>query len=447
MTASPHDSAIYRGLLAEPDIARLFTDTAELRAILLCWGALARAQAAHDLIPQTAAEAIQRAAMEIQIDPAMLTQATAQNGVPIPGLVAAFRAEMKAPEHAAYIHFGATTQDILDTALSLRLRQALALIETSLHRLLTALATQARTHADLPMAARTWGQIATPTSFGAIASGWGQPFLQLASELSTLRTTAMPVSLSGAAGTASALGPAAIDIRAKFALGLGLPDPGHSWHADRTPRTALAAWLNRTAQALGRIGADITLMASSGRGEVRLANAGQSSTMPQKQNPVQPAVLRGLALHANGLNSTVQAAAVHTEQRDGGAWMAEWLALPQLVIGTAAGLHHAAELAASLHPVPVAMAQGLSLNGGAALAESLLFALTRHMPRPEAQAVVKELCQTIAQSGETLEAAAARQFPELDLGHAFTPQLGTAPAEARAFADAVTALPPPKSAG
>lgn len=443
MTAAPHDSAIYRKLFTEPDVARLFTDTAELRAILLTWGALAKAQATHDLIPQTAAEAIQRAAMEIQIDPAAVSEATATNGVPIPGLVALFREEMKAPEHAAYLHFGATSQDILDTALSLRLRQALTLIETGLHRHLAALAKLASDHAEKPMAARTWGQVATPTSFGAVAASWGHPVLSLLTELDALRATALPVSLTGAAGTASALGPKAAQIRATLADGLGLPDPGRSWHADRTPRTTLAAWLNRLAQALGRFGSDLDRLTSSGRGEVRLALAGGSSTMPQKQNPVQPAILRALALHSNGLNTTLQAAANHTEQRDGGAWMAEWLTLPQLVIGTAAGVTHAATLAETIHPVPMAMAQGLALGGGTAFAEGLMFTLARTMPRPEAQAVVKALCQDIAQTGESLEDAALRRFADHDLTAAFQPNLGSATDEARAFAAAVEALPSP----
>jgi 3-carboxy-cis,cis-muconate cycloisomerase len=138
MPASPLDSAIYRDLLGDAEVGRLFTDTAEVRAMLLVEGALAEVQGEMGLIPETAAKAIHRAALELQIDPGALAAETGRNAVPVPALVAAFRAEMKAPEHAQYVHWGATSQDIMDTALMLRLRRVLEIAEARLDAVLAA---------------------------------------------------------------------------------------------------------------------------------------------------------------------------------------------------------------------------------------------------------------------------------------------------------------------
>jgi hypothetical protein len=136
MPASPLDSAIYRDLLGDAEVGRLFTDTAEVRAMLLVEGALAEVQGEMGLIPETAAKAIHRAALELQIDPGALAAETGRNAVPVPALVAAFRAEMKAPEHAQYVHWGATSQDIMDTALMLRLRRVLEIAEARMDAVL-----------------------------------------------------------------------------------------------------------------------------------------------------------------------------------------------------------------------------------------------------------------------------------------------------------------------
>ena len=164
MAASVFDSPLYAHLFPTGEAGRLFSDTAAIRAMLLVEGALARAQAAQGIIPEVSAKAIQRATMEIQIDPGAIARATGENGVSVPGLVAAFRNEMNAPEHAQYLHWGATSQDIIDTGLMLRLRQLLLLAEADLRAVITALADQAERHAATPMAGRTYGQHATPTS-------------------------------------------------------------------------------------------------------------------------------------------------------------------------------------------------------------------------------------------------------------------------------------------
>ena len=163
MPASPLDSALYRDLFGDLEVAKLFTDSAEIRAMLVVEGALAKAQGALGMIPETAAAAIHRDAMEVIIDPAGLARDTGQNAVPVPALVAAFREAMQAPDHAQYVHWGATSQDIMETGLKLRLRQALAISENRIRTASKSLGKICETHASLPIAGRTYGQIATPT--------------------------------------------------------------------------------------------------------------------------------------------------------------------------------------------------------------------------------------------------------------------------------------------
>lgn len=436
MAGSVFDSQVYGGLFGCGEASLLFSDSAEVRAMLLVEGALAKAQGEAGVIPQESAAAIARAVVEIAVDPGVLKQPTAQNGVPVPGLVAAFREEMKAPEHAQYVHWGATSQDIMDSALMLRLRQVLALVEADAAAAVKALGKLAKTHAELPMAARTYGQHATPTSFGAVAAGWGTPLLNLLEELPALRQSCLMVSLSGAAGTSGALGPKAAEVRAAMAKGLALQDPGRSWHTDRTPVLRIADWLQRVTLAFGKIGEDCIALALSGISEISLGGAGASSTMPQKQNPVAPSVLAALARQGSGLFSVLQGASIQQHQRDGAAWFTEWMCLPQIVLGAASAAKTGKELCASLAPNPEAMAAALSGGLDMIHAEALSFALAEQIPRPDAQAAVKALCQEAQSTLTPLRELVARDYPDLDAAALFDPshQMGRAPWDALQFA-------------
>ena len=325
MPASPADGALYRGLFGDDETAQLFTDSAEVRAMMLVEGALAQVQGKLGLIPETAAAFLHRASFELQIDPAGMAAQTAQNGVPVPALIDAFAKAAGAPEYTAWLHWGATSQDIMDTALALRVKRLLDIWEARLDQILKDLGRMAETHADLAMAARTYGQAATPTSFGAVVASWGRPLLRQRAALAEVRGGILKVSLSGAAGTLAAMGPQGPAVRAGLAQVLGLADPGSSWHAERGGIAAFAAWMAATVGSLGKIGADLITLSQSGIAEVVVAGSGGSSTMPQKQNPVAPSVLVALARQTAGLSATMQGALGHGLQRDGAAWFTEWL--------------------------------------------------------------------------------------------------------------------------
>ncbi len=435
MAASVFDSALFARLFPTGDAGRLFSDGAAVRAMLLAEGALAKAQGAQGIIPELSAAAIQRASLEIAIDPGAIAKATGENGVSVPGLVAAFRTEMNAPEHAQFVHWGATSQDIIDTGLMLRLRQLLMLCEADLRIIIATLAAQAEAHADTPMAGRTYNQHATPTSWGAVVADWGHALCDLVDALPALRASSLFVSLSGAAGTSAALGPDAADTRKALAEGLGLNDPKRSWHVDRGPILRIADWLVQVSEVLARMGATLSALTATEVGEVHLGASGASSTMPQKQNPVGPSVLHALGHQATGLRATLAPATRHMHQRDGAAWFTEWMVLPQLCLGTASALQHAKTITASLAPDTAQMRANVDGGLGLIHAEALSFALATTMARPKAQAATKALCQRAQESGKALESLARAAHPNLPDQLFDTAQnMGDAPSEARAFA-------------
>lgn len=435
MAGSVYDSPLFSRLFPPGEAGRLFTDAAEVRAMMLVEGTLAKAQGEMDIIPQDSALFIHRASMEIQIDPSGLAEATGENGVSVPGLVAAFRKAMEAPEHAQFIHWGATSQDIIDTSLMLRLRQLLGIVEKDLRAVLDRLGLLAETYAETPMTARTFGQYANVTSFGAQAAEWGNPLISLLKELPDLRDQCLMVSLSGATGTAATYGPQAAALRSHVAAALRLGDPERSWHTDRTPVLRIADWLVRINGALAKIGEDVIAMAMSGVAEIDLGGGGASSTLPQKQNPVAASSLTALGHQARGLEATLKGASVHRHQRDGAAWFTEWLVLPQICLGAASALTVAGTLLAKLEPRADAMAQAVNDPLGLIHAETLSYALVSEMTRPEAQAATKALCKEAHETGASLGDLVARDYPVLDIGALFdaSQQMGHAPDAARVF--------------
>ncbi|GAB5446689.1 lyase family protein [Gymnodinialimonas sp.] len=429
MSTSVFDSVIHRDLFGDAEVARLLSDSAEVRAMMLVLGALAKVQGAAGVIPEVSSAFLHRATMEIQIDPMGLG---GMNGVLVPALVAAMRQALEAPEHAQYLHWGATSQDIQDTAQSLRLRQILTLIEARLREVLTALTDLAEAHAETPMAARTYGQVAVPSSFGALAASWGWPVIRLLDRLPDLRAQALCVSLSGAAGTSSQLGRDPLALREALAEALGLNDPQQSWHAERSRIIEIAQWLSAVAVTMGKIGEDVLRLSRSDVGEISLGGAGASSTMPQKQNPVVASALVALARTAPAQAAVLSVP--HGEARDGASWFTEWLTLPPLVSMAARASALGGDLARSITPQAESMADRLNDPLGLIHAEALSFALTATLRRPDAAAEVKRLTKEALAKGRPLPTLVAEAHPDSPLPD--LESLGQAPQEARAFVKA-----------
>ncbi len=434
MPATPFDSTITGGLFGDAELAGLFTDSAEIRAMLLVEGTLAKVQGALGIIPETSGRFLHRASIETPLDAALLTQGTTETGVPVPALVTAFRDALKAPEHAKYLHWGATSQDIADTGLVLRLRRVIEIFDTRLVALTATLADKARLNRDIPMAARTRSQIATPTTFGARIAVWASPLPRHRARLAELRPRLLQVSLAGASGTLAALEGRGREVAEGLGRELDLGVPDLPWHAARDSVVELGQIAALIAGSLAKLGTDLIAMTQSETGEVSIGAGGGSSTMPHKSNPVGAEALVTIGRLTAGLSGTLAGALPHAQERDGAAWALEWASLPQILIATAAALAHAQRLAESLEAQPEAMRRNIEATNGLIFAEAASFALAATMPRPEAQALVKEACREAAASGHDLRAVLeSRTAPGIDWDTVFDPLAQSG--EARALVD------------
>lgn len=403
MALTPLDSVLFGGLFGDAETLALFSDEAEIAAMIEFERALARVQGIHGLIPQDAAATIDRALASAKVAPQEIARETASAGVPVPGLVARLR-QIAGPDGADFVHFGATSQDVVDSALMLRLKALLALFDGRLATVIARLVMLARQHRATPMAARTRGQMATPVSFGLRVAGNAR---DLAQELRCLRRIAaegLPLQLGGASGDLAAMGVSGerqAALVAALAAELGLA-PSAPWMTGRRALLDTATLFAGIGNALGKLGADAMISTRTEIGEILLAEAGGSSTMPQKKNAVKAEAIVALARLNAGLLSAFAITGVQAEERDGTAWMGEWLTLPQMAVATGTALCRAGELAGGLEPDIARMRAGIDASNGLMLAEAASFALMAHMARADAQALVKKAADEVRRSGRHL---------------------------------------------
>ena len=380
-------SFMTRPIFSDAKVAEIFGDTGFALRLLAVEAALARAQASLGVIPPEAGVEIDRAAIGMALDPDVLQAGVAAAGVPVPALVEALRQGVADP-HKDWVHFGATSQDIIDCALLDGVRDAMALIEVRLTSLIDGLETLSGAHADITMAGRTRGQVATPITFGLRVAYWAQPCIALENDLGGLRDRIYRVQFGGASGAQTSVAPHGSAIAEALAVELNLA-PSTPWHTDRTPLRHVAFWATGVITALAKIAQDTILSSRSEIGELSAGVAGGSSTMPQKANPVTAEAIASIAAVARGIEAGLAGAAVHGEERDGAMWAVEWHLLPQLLELTAAALTHANTLVSTMAPNTKAMADRLTANPEI-MAEAAVFAVAPKLGRVKAQAVVKE---------------------------------------------------------
>lgn len=403
MAISPLDSVLYSGLFGDAEVAGLLSDEAEIAAMVEVEVALARVQGRLGIIPKNAADGLQNDLSGTVLQPFGILSGTAGAGVPVPALVAKLR-EISNPYAASFLHYGATSQDVVDTALMLRLKRILGLFEQRLEKIIARLTDLARAHRATPMAARTRAQMATPVSYGLRVATSAR---DLAGELKRLRAlmkTGLFLQLGGASGDLAAMAIAPdlqLKLTAELARDLGL-SPAAPWMTGRRHLLDIATLFTAITTALGKIGADVIMATRTEIGELILAEAGGSSTMPQKRNPVKAEVLVALSRQNAALLGAFAATGVHAEERDGVSWMGEWLTLPQMAAATGASLLRAQELVAGLEPDAARMLQAINASNGLMLAEAVSFALMEHMPRTEAQSLVKRAAEAVRTSGDHL---------------------------------------------
>ncbi|MGP1255894.1 MAG: 3-carboxy-cis,cis-muconate cycloisomerase [Kiloniellales bacterium] len=395
-------SAAYLGdLFGDPETEAALSAEAQLRAMLQVEAALAAVQAELGIIPEPAAAAIAELARRDPIRPEALRAATARDGVVVPGLVAELRKTLPA-EAAPYLHWGATSQDIVDTAACLTLRAALDGQEARLRSVMDRLAELANAHRTTIMAARTRGQQATPTTFGLKAAGWLMLLVRSAARLPALRRDALVVSLGGASGTQAALGAQAGEIERRLAARLDLAIAAMPWHVQRDPFLDIGGWMAGIAAALGKLATDVLLLTQSEVGELALAGAGGSSTMPNKANPTPAEAVVALARRTATEMSALHQSMLHEQERGGVAWQLEWMTLPGLAVASGAALRQTLTLLETLEVRTGRMHANVEASNGLLSAEAASFALAAHLPRPEAQEMVKQACAEVRESGRHL---------------------------------------------
>lgn len=382
-------------------MAEQFSTARFIAGMLAVEVALASVQGDLGIIPAGAAARIAQSADELEVDmPALLT-GIEQNGVPTIDLLRQLRAHVGA-EAASYVHWGATTQDIMDTALVLQIRAALEAIEAALEALITALAQLARQHRNTLMAGRTHSQQALPITFGLKVAGWLAPLLRHRARLEEIKPRLLVVQFGGAAGTLASLGDDGLRVQEALAAKLGLGAPLMTWHTQRDNLAELAGWLSLVTGSLGKMVQDIILMAQSEIAEVRESAdvaRGGSSTMPQKRNPIISetiiAAARTNAMHLAAMHQAM----IQEHERATGNWQVEWLNLPPMFSLTAAALDKAHFLSQNLVVDEARMAQNVRASQGLMLAEALNLALAPHIGQAQAKQLVQAACAHVHEHG------------------------------------------------
>jgi 3-carboxy-cis,cis-muconate cycloisomerase len=396
-------SRLFGDMFGLAEMRELFTDEALVARYLDVEAALARAQGTLGIIPAEAARAIDAAARDIEIDWERLRERTLVVGYPILPLVQ--QIAEKVPDGAGqYAHWGTTTQDIMDTADALQVRDGLAIIGRELDAVAAALAKLAADHAETPMPGRTHLQHALPVSFGYKAATWLSAIDRHRKRLEELRPRVEVVSFSGAAGTLASLAGEGLATQKALAdeLGLGIPDI--TWHTIRDNFTEATGLLALIASSLGKIGYDIMLMMQTETGEVMepfVAGRGASSTMPQKRNPISSEMMLATAKIVREAHSAMLDAMVVDHERATGQWHVEWQALPTAFITTAGGLKAAREALEGLEVRRDAMRKTLDASGGLIVAEAVMMGLAPQIGRQNAHDLVYGCCRKALIGGIT----------------------------------------------
>lgn len=406
MTVLRHADPLLDPLFTTDAAADAFSPTARLQGMLEFEAALARAEAAVGVIPAHVVPAIEAACRADLYDlDALGAEAALAGNTAIPMVRHLTRAVKAADDEASrYVHWGATSQDAMDSGLMLQLRRFLDGLDADLAALADGLADLADRHRATPMVARTWLQHALPTTFGLKAAGWLDALGRDRQRIAAARDR-LALQFGGAAGTLAALGDAGPAVAEALSKELDLPLPALPWHASRDRITELASSLGILAGTLGTLGRDISLMM-----QMEVAEAfepagpgrGGSSTMPHKRNPVSCAVLLSCAIRAPALVGGLLAAQVQEHERGLGGWHAEWQALPDLCRLVAGAARHARETIAGLTIDAERMRANLDLTRGLILAEAVTMALGNRMGRMAAHSRVADASRRAAGTARPL---------------------------------------------
>jgi 3-carboxy-cis,cis-muconate cycloisomerase len=397
------DSILFRDAFGTPAMREVFSDLSLISRYAEVEIALAKAEARCGVIPAQAAEEIAKRTDVSTLDFELLRQETDIVGYPILPLV--HQMVKQCGDAGRYVHWGATTQDIMDTAVVLQIRAGLAIIESDIAALRSILAGLAKRHRDTPMAGRTHLQQALPVTFGYKCAIWLAMFDRHAERLAQLKPRLLVGQFAGAAGTLASLGDKGFEVQKALCEELGLGVPVSTWHVARDGFAEVMNFLALVTGSLGKVALDIMMMASTEFGEVYepfVKGRGASSTMPQKRNPISSELMlaasKGVRQHAGLMLDAM----VQDFERATGPWHAEWMAIPESFVLTAGSLHQAKFALGGLIVDEKKMSDNLDISRGLIVAEAVMMGLAPDLGRQEAHDVVYDACRVANDKGMTL---------------------------------------------
>ena len=395
------------GLFPTSEMSAIFSDLSFVQRMLDVEAALAQAEARIGVIPQASADAIVAACRADRFDTAALFNETATTGTPVIPLVRTLT-ELVPAAARPHVHWGATSQDIADTALVLQIRDGLDLVTRRLGAIAARCAALADRYRHTPMAGRTLTQHAVPITFGLKAARWLAQTTRLIRKLRGLRQDALVVQFGGAAGTLAALGDRGVRIMEALAQELHLASPALPWHTERDRIAEVASALGIVATAMGKVGTDLALLAQTEVGEAAVASTGGgSSTMPHKHNPVEAAAAIASARWAIGCIPIVLSASIQEHERAVGGWQTEAHAITDVFSFTGASVEWVSRALEGLQVDTDRMRRNLDLTGGLIMAEALTMALAPTLGRTEAYRIVQRLADQSIQTKIHLRELAA----------------------------------------
>jgi len=392
--------SLFDELFSFAELEQILSDEARIKRMLEFEAALAKAEAHAGAIPEGASRKIAEHCRIELFDLSLIGKQAAQSGnVAIPLVKMLTEAVAKQDKDAArFVHWGATSQDAIDTGMVLQLRDGLGLLEKDLARLTDSLAALAEEHRATPIVARTWMQQALPTTLGFIVAGWLDAVLRHRQRLSECRARVLSLQFGGAVGTLAALSGRGPEVAKALAEELRLTLPVAAWHSHRDRMAEAATFLGLVAGTLGKIARDISLYSQTEVAELfepAGEGRGGSSSMPHKRNPVTCAVVLEAAVRVPGLVSTMLSAVPQEYERGLGGWQAEWETLPQIVRLTGGALHHLAEMLPSLQIDKERMRQNLEMTHGLVFAEAVSMALADRMGKMPAHLLLESASRKV----------------------------------------------------
>ncbi len=421
MPVHPFDYQVNPHVFSTPEFEALFDEQAVFQRWLDFEAALALAQGKHGVIPAEAAREIAARARLEHLDLAAVRAGYGKSRNSVVPLLGGLRRAC-ADNLGEYVHYGATTQDVLDTGEILALRDTLSLLHRDLLALEEVCLDLGREHKATPMAARSHGQQALPTTFGLKVIIWAAEIRRHIRRIQHLYTIINHGQLSGAIGTYAALGPEGIDIAADTMANLGLAHSVLSWHTARDNIAELAAVFSMLVMSLAKIANEIFQLQKTEIGELlepSIAGALASSTMPHKQNPVICQRVVAVSKHVRALSGTIMESMAHEHERDPRSLWAEWLAIPQLCIYTGNALHSMLEVLSGLTVRPERMLENLYRQKNLITTEWLLFQLSNTMGKSRALEKLHTLSAAAEKAGESLKDAV---LADTEIGPLFKPE-------------------------